>query len=320
MRIGVAGLGSSGSYLLHLLTKSGFDAVGFDPKRDGYYIPCGYAANRHRMSELLSPAGLNFSHYIESEAGSIIFSGSSMREIAFNSLGLVTFDKNRLERDLIENCTWKRESLNGTFDLLIDATGVSRSYLPGVKDYRMHTVEYLVSVEEKKEFQFRYFANGSGYFWIFPKGKRYHVGAGSDSIDKIRSSLSGYTPEKVVSRDIRLKPLFHSLSHGNVIGMGEAIGTVSPITGEGIVPSMTSARLLFDAIKRSDDIETVKENYAASIRKEFHRYYTLYELLRDFQAARVKKKSAISYLRAARKDLRGFGIDFRISHVIREFV
>lgn len=320
MRIGVAGLGSSGSYLLHLLTESGFDAFGFDPKREGYYIPCGYAANRHRMSDLLSTCGLNFSQYIESEADNIIFSGSSRKEIVFNSLGLVTFDKNRLESDLLEGCKWSRGTMKGSFDLLVDATGVSRRYLPKEKDYRMHAVEYLVSLEEKKEFQFRYFAKGSGYFWIFPKGNRYHVGAGSDSIESIQDSLSDYAHEKVVSRDIRLKPLFHAISHENIIGVGESIGTVSPITGEGIVPSMKSAMLLFKAIKKSDKIETIKEIYTASINKEYRRYYILYELLRNFQAGHVQKKKAISYITAARKDLRNFGIDFRISHVIREFI
>ena len=320
MRIGVAGLGSSGSYLLHLLTEAGFDAVGFDPKKDGYYIPCGYAANRRRMDHLLPLAGIDFSQYIESEAGDVIFSGSSLREITFNSRGLVTFDKNRLESDLLKNCKWSREQIKGDFDLLIDATGISRALLPRVEDYRMHTIEYLTTLKEKKEFQFRYFANGSGYFWIFPKGDKYHVGAGSDSIEKIRDSLVQYRPEKVVSRDIRLKPLFHSISKDNIIGVGEAIGTVSPVTGEGIGPSMTSALLLFLAIKKSNDIQTIKNLYAASIKKEFRRYFVLYDLLRSFQSGQVKKRRGISYLLAARTDLREFGIDFRISKILRDFV
>ena len=152
----------------------------------------------------------------------------------------------------------------------------------------MHTIEYLTTLKEKKEFQFRYFANGSGYFWIFPKGDKYHVGAGSDSIEKIRDSLVQYRPEKVVSRDIRLKPLFHSISKDNIIGVGEAIGTVSPVTGEGIGPSMTSALLLFLAIKRGGNIQTIKNLYAASIKKEFSRYFVLYDLLRSFQSGQVK--------------------------------
>ena len=320
MRIAVAGLGSSGSYLLHLLSRSGFDAFGFDPKKAGYYIPCGYAANRHSMTDLLSWTNLDFSTYIESKAEEIVFSGTSRRELRFRSRGIVTFDKNRLEADLLKECKWSRTTVNGSYDILVDATGVSRRYLPKVEDYRMHTIEYITSLEEKKEFQFRYFPQGSGYFWIFPKGNKYHVGAGSSSIANIKSSLAPYTPEKIVSRDIRLKPLLHSISDGNVIGIGEAIGTVSPITGEGIVPSMKSAFLLFTAITRSNDLNTIKENYFSLIKKEFNRYYTLYDLLRSFQDSTIQKRKAISYIRASRKDLREFGIDFKISHVLREFL
>ncbi|MCL4452465.1 MAG: NAD(P)/FAD-dependent oxidoreductase [Candidatus Thermoplasmatota archaeon] len=320
MRIAVAGLGSSGSYLLHLLTRSGFDAFGFDPKREGYYIPCGYAANRHSMTDLLSWTKLDFSSYIESKAEEVIFSGTSQREIRFRSRGMVTFDKNKLEADLLKECRWSRTAVKGQYDLLVDATGVSRRYLPKVEDYRMHTVEYVTGIEEKKEFQFRYFSHGSGYFWIFPRGDKYHVGAGSDSVTMIKDSLSPYTPEKVVSRDIRLKPLMHSISDGNVIGIGEAIGTVSPITGEGIVPSMKSAFLLFTAITRSNDLDTIKENYASLIKKEFSRYYTLYDLLRSIQNNTLQKRKAIAYIRASRKDLREFGIDFKISRVLREFL
>ena len=320
MRIAVAGLGSSGSYLLHLLTRSGFEAFGFDPKKAGYYIPCGYASNRHSMTDLLSWTNLDFSTYIESEAGEIIFSGASQREIRFRSRGMVTFDKNKLEADLLKDCKWSRETVKGSYDLLVDATGVSRRYLPKEEDYRMHTVEYLMDLEEKMEFQFRYFPRGSGYFWIFPKGNKYHVGAGSDSIAKIKDSLSPYTPEKIVSRDIRLKPIMHSISDGSVIGIGEAIGTVSPITGEGIVPSMKSAFLLFTAITRSNDLSAIKENYASLVKKEFSRYYILYDLLRSFQANTIQKRRAISYIMAARKDLREFGVDFKISRMLRGFL
>jgi phosphoglycerate dehydrogenase-like enzyme len=64
VKVGIAGLGSSGSFLLNLLSKDGFDVTGFDPKKDGYYIPCGYAANYSRMKELIALCGLNFDDYV----------------------------------------------------------------------------------------------------------------------------------------------------------------------------------------------------------------------------------------------------------------
>ncbi|EQD79615.1 dehydrogenase (flavoprotein)-like protein, partial [mine drainage metagenome] len=210
MQIAIAGLGSSGSYLLRLLTNAGFNVSGFDPKREGFYIPCGYAANSNTMKDLLSLVDIEFSRYIESEAGEITFSGSSQKKVRFKSLGLVTFDKNRLEADLLKGCKWERKKLSGSFDLIVDATGISRYFLPAEDDYRMHTTEYLTSLPEKKDFQFNYFPKGSGYFWIFPMGDKYHVGAGSSSMSGIKESLSSYSAEKVVSRDIRLKPLLRS--------------------------------------------------------------------------------------------------------------
>ena len=83
---------------------------------------------------------------------------------------------------------------------------------------------------------------------------------------------------------------------------------------------MTSALLLFLAIKKSGDIQTIKNLYAASIKKEFRRYIVLYDLLRSFQSGQVKKRRGISYVLAARTDLREFGIDFRISKILRDFV
>ncbi len=320
MQIAIAGLGSSGSYLLRLLTNAGFDVSGFDPKREGFYIPCGYAANRNMMKDLLSLVDIEFSRYIESEADEITFSGSSRRKLRFRSMGLVTFDKNRLETDLLNGCKWQRKKLSGSFDLIVDATGISRQYLPAGDDYTMHTTEYLATLTEKEDFQFRYFPNGSGYFWIFPIGNKYHVGAGSSSMSSIRESLSPYSAEKLVSRDIRLKPLLHSCYKDNIIGIGEAIGTVSPITGEGIVPSMKSALHLFTAISRHNDIASIRQEYFKSVMKEFKRYYTLYDLLRNFQSGNLRKSKAISYISAARKDMRSFGIDVRITKAIREFM
>lgn len=59
MKIGIASLGSSGSHFLHILHRKGFDVTGFDPKPDGFYIPCGYATNERMMKQLLLIAGLD---------------------------------------------------------------------------------------------------------------------------------------------------------------------------------------------------------------------------------------------------------------------
>ena len=321
MKVGIAGLGSSGSFLLNLLSKDGFDVTGFDPKKDGYYIPCGYAANYSRMKELIALCGLNFDDYVLSMAEKVTFRNSKNKSITFRSKGLCTFDKNSLERDLISQTNWERRKLTGKFDLIVDATGISRSYLPLTEDFTMKAIEYVSDLREKHDFEFNYFDHGSGYSWIFPIKGKYHVGAGSDSSEKISSALSGYSRERIVSRNIRLKPLFDHSAHQNTIGIGESIGTVSPITGEGIVPSMKSALLLFKAVKASEDLAEIKRLYQESLIKEFGYYNRLYDLLIKFRRGEIKISSnLIRYAIDARKDLRGFGIDFRVTRILRNFL
>ena len=321
MKIGIAGLGSSGSFLINLLTKEGFDVTGFDPKMDGYYIPCGYATNLSRMKELIAMCGLNFTDYILSKAEKVTFRNSKGKSFTFRSNGLCTFDKNRLERDLISQTNWERRKLSGNFDLVVDATGISRSYLPTTEDFTMKTIEYVSNTEESHDFEFNYFDHGTGYFWIFPIKGKYHVGAGSDSHERIRRALSGYSRERIVSRNIRLKPLFDHSSYLNVIGIGESIGTVSPITGEGIVPSMKSALLLLKALKATDNLEEIRRLYHESLIKEFGYYNRLYDLLMKFRGGEVRISSnMIRDAITARKDIRGFGIDFRLTKILRDLL
>lgn len=317
MKIGIAGLGSSGSFLLRLLSSRGYDVTGFDPKPEGFYIPCGYATNENAIRPLLSKVNLDFNEYVLSLAEKIVFSGEHTNEIEFNSAGLCTFDKNRLEADLIQGLNWNRSILKGEFDLIVDATGISRTFLPEMQDFKMHTLEYLSEGNLGNRFSFRYFSKGTGYFWVFPLGSKYHIGAGSDSRDQLRTSLAGYKHLKSVARDIRLKPLFSSAFTKNIIGIGESIGTVSPITGEGIVPSMKSALILFDTLTRYESVEEIGNHYVESIQKEFRRYERLFKLLSEVRDGRTLSfKNALS-ISAVKQDLLHFGIDFKLSNTIK---
>ncbi len=321
MRIGIAGLGSAGTYLARRLTDSGFDVTAFDPKRPGYYIPCGYAANENSMSEFMKKIGFDFSSYILSRAESITFTGTNMPDFSFNSLGLCTFDKNRLENDIIKTLSARNERLNGDFDIVIDATGVSRSLLgPAENDFLMYAREYVTENAEHEDFYFRYFQSGRGYFWEFPLGERNHVGAGSSELDLIDESLSGYTPLKVTARKIRLKPLFDQFARGKIIGVGESIGTVSPITGEGIVPSIECAEILYESLSRYTDLEDLKAAYIQSVMRRFRHYEKLFDLLVNFRSGRRMSYIGLTAVRSAVKTMKEFGIDFRISRVIRHLV
>lgn len=321
----IAGLGIAGSYLFRRLSEAGFEVSAYDPKVSGFYVPCGYATNGFRLGNLISRVGLDVGDYVERDARRIIISGPDGREFDLSPAGLCTIDKNRLEGDLIGELSFSRSrapGLVGENNILIDATGVSRYYLGKAKgDLLMHTKEYLSPSATHEDFYFRYFSSGSGYYWEFPLSSGYHVGAGGDSAEMVKSSTNWVKePVKTVSRKIRLSPLFDSMFRDNTIGVGEAIGTVSPITGEGILPSMESAEILFQQLKAHDSIEEVKANYRKEIMKTFSRFTRLFELLTDARNGDLKKLRNISALRSAREDFENFGIKLSISRILRQLV
>lgn len=321
--ISIAGLGVAGAYLMRRLGNEGMEVAGFDPKVDGFYVPCGYATNRNIMDGLLANVGLSVDSYIEKTADQVVFESEGGKVLRLRGKGLCTIDKNMMERDLLGEINFSRKKAEmppSREDILIDATGVSRYYLgPSPRDFLMFTKEYLASTSRHGEFYFRYFSSGRGYYWEFPMNNGYHVGAGGDSADLVRNSLNWVSnPLKVVSRKIRLSPLFDDMFKGNIIGVGEAIGTVSPITGEGILPSMESAEILFRQLAKHDDVETIKANYSAEIRKKFSRFTKLYGLLIDARNGELRKLSNLSAVRSAKEDFENFGIEMKIGKVLRQ--
>lgn len=319
--IQIYGLGVAGSYLFRRLKNEGIEVDAYDPKRSSYYLPCGYATNENLLTEYLSRVGLDASDYILSRARSVSFAGNNFSEIKFNSRGMCTIDKKRLEEDLTGGYPAGRPfNLENAF-IRVDATGISRALLgKHSNDYTMYAKEYLTPSATHDDFYFYFFKRGHGYFWEFPLGDKFHVGAGSDSIDMIDERLSSYEKEIQTGRRIRLTPLFDSVGNGNIIGIGEAVGTVSPISGEGIIPSIKSAEMLFQSIKNNSDVENIRDEYRSSLVKQFGYYRKLRSIVGKIQAGEKFGLSDMSAARAAKKDLEMFGVDFRLSKVIRHFL
>lgn len=320
--IHISGLGVAGSYLLNRLSQSGYDVTSYDPRRDGYYLPCGYATNENLLGVYLSNAGLKAEDYVLRRAHSVIFSGNNFGEISFDSRGMCTIDKKRLESDLVEGLVKKDPEGHRSADIVVDATGISRALLGRHEDdYTMYAREYLSPRAVHDDFYFYFFRQGHGYFWEFPMDNGYHVGAGSDDLEMIDERLGQYEKFVVTGRKIRLAPLFDRVSRGNVTGIGEAVGTVSPISGEGIIPSLKSAEFFFEALKRyENDRVKMDEHYRSRLEKEFGYYRKLRALVHRIQIGGKAGLSDISAARAAKKDLENFGIDFRISRVIGHFL
>ena len=127
----------------------------------------------------------------------------------------------------------------------------------------------------------------SGYFWYFPLGdKLAHIGAGDYNkqhiveTDKFFKKYGGKIT-KTVGRPIRLatpaycKPFYS----GKVVGVGESIGTVFSLLGEGIIPSMICADIF---VKNINDWKQYE--------KEVDEYYAIYNKVYSFVTKKIHHK------------------------------
>jgi flavin-dependent dehydrogenase len=111
---------------------------------------------------------------------------------------------------------------------------------------------------------------GLGYLWVFPLGDTlYHIGiggiglAGLDSLlDRFYHDLSGnfsFTTLCSCRGTVRVASPYYSMpfsvtgtgrdgSPRAIVGVGEAIGTVTPFTGEGIIHSLECAKMFVDSL------------------------------------------------------------------------
>ncbi len=276
MKIAIAGAGTTGTYCYSLLKKEGFHVDLFDrPCKTACGInPCAWGISRGFL-ELVHAAGLDPEKYILRRFDSVL-----MNEIRIPG-ELMTIDKPSLIQDLTKGGTAKSASLSiGDYDRVIDATGLARTYLPSIQgDILLPCIQHRI--QTKMPIDNRIKLGGIGYAWCFPLGQYgYHVGCGSLAGDpkKLLRQLgwlgdgSSSPATKTLcscSGKVRLTgphdalPFVTDGPRDGIWGIGEAIGCVAPLAGDGIVPGMKSVRLL---LENWDD----PQGYTHAILKEFH--------------------------------------------------
>ena len=170
------------------------------------------------------------------------------------------------------------------FDTIVDATGFHRSLLPKLKgDLVVPSLEYQVKSKELPydDFVIRPYPGLMGYWWFFPLGDGMaHVGAG-DLLHRYRGELDGFVKKykceviRRIGRPVRVTPpkLCEPFFDGKVVGVGESIGTVYPMLGEGIVPSMQCADLFVDHLGD-------KEGYRRAVLDHFEIYAEVYKFIK----------------------------------------
>lgn len=296
MKIAVAGIGVAGAYLMNRLSdERDVQVVGFERMPENQHdAVCAWATCENVMSGLAKNCGLNFDDYVLHDGKHMqVELGQRGDGIDIGLRGMVSYDKLRLIQDMIKGTEIKfgraprKEELEPDFDVIVDSTGFHRNYLPRLKDEMwipcvQYKVKYAPGREPFDDFYLKAFPTMSGYFWYFPLGNGYaHVGAGDFNKTHNRfvdEFLRRHECEviKKVGRPVRLSPpsSCEPFTDGRKsVGVGESIGTVFALLGEGIIPSTWCAELF---VQNMHDLEA----YRKAVLKKFQIYSLVFKFIR----------------------------------------
>jgi flavin-dependent dehydrogenase len=260
MKLAIAGAGMTGAYLFRLLKNAGVDAHLYDQLRRGAcgLTPCAWGTSPDFFG-LVEAAGFTGEKYILRRLDYLNIDDVRVKA------NIMTFDKPKLIADLVGEAQIRFGPVPlEEYDRVVDATGVCRALLPAIEDdIVMGCRQYLVETADPIENRIR--LGGIGYAWCFPLSENlYHTGCGSlledpqRILDKLGwlEGTSAQHENKILcqcSGNIRLTGPHHSLPFvadgckDGIWGVGESIGCVAPLAGDGIVPGMRSVQLLLDS-------------------------------------------------------------------------
>ena len=299
MKIAIAGAGVAGSYLGYMLQKQGHDVTIYESsKQENHWAVCAWGASRNILEKFSQNVGLNFNDYIFHEGKKLRMELPNNKEEFLELIGLVTYDKQKWEHDLLKNLTVKYEfkcSKNSfpftDYDYVLDCTGLHRSLLPKAKsDFIIPAYEYLIDNLEGTNIDHEFYVIGykgaRGYFWYFPLDKgRAFVGAGD--IDRryygVEEFFDNHPSAKIIKkigRPIRLAPpkRMEPFFNNNIIGVGESIGCVFPMLGEGIIPSLLCCEIFLNVLSKSKKFDFKK--YRTLVLRKFDYYEDVYKIVR----------------------------------------
>lgn len=298
MRFAVVGAGVSGSYLGHMIHKRGHNVEVFEASsKENHWPVCAWGASRNMLDIFSKRAGLNFDNYIVHTGRTLKMDLPKHIREYLNLRGLVTYNKQKWEDDLLKNlkvtygfrCT-KESFPFDEYDYVIDCTGMHRTLLPrSSEDFLIPAYEYLIeNVQGINEFYVIGYEGAKGYFWYFPlDNNRGYVGAGD--IDKKYAGIEEFLrkhPEaqivKKIGRPIRLAPprRMEPFYMENIIGVGESIGCVFPMLGEGIIPSLICCDIFLEVLDVAKHNRFDFEQYRKKVLKKFGYYDDVYRIVR----------------------------------------
>ena len=269
MKIAIAGAGLTGAYLYRLLRDQGheIDVFDRDPGTRCGISPCAWGTSKG-FAELVKAAGLDPGKYLLRHSHYVV-----MDELKIGA-DLSTFNKPELIKDLLQGADVQYSPFDVTqYERVIDATGISRAFLPAIPDDIISPCwQWRIRADGRLENRIK--LGKIGYAWCFPLEKdEFHIGCGSLISDprKIMQELGWLGKEErrnivcACTGKIRLTGPQYSLPYviaEGVWGVGEAVGCVAPLAGDGVIPGMRSAQIL---LQRWDD----PLGYTEAIQREF---------------------------------------------------
>lgn len=330
MKIAIVGAGVAGSYLLNRLDGHEVECFEMRPQ-DKWYTVCAWGTSEPYITEMVKKAGFNFQDYVLHK-GSKMTVETEHGTFDIKLSGLVSYDKHRLCEDMLKGkkVHWgsqvkQLDARFADFDLVVDATGMQRALLPKIKDdIIVPCVEYQVKSDKFPwdDFYIKPYHGLTGYLWYFPLGPGMaHIGAGElhgGYKGELEAMLKKYDCEVIrkIGRPVRIVPPAYCqpFSEGKVVGVGESIGTVFPMLGEGIIPSMQCAELFIENI---DDMEA----YAEEVLKRTDIYAKVFRFVKskmdgDFSIMR-NFPDLLSVYMYMHKNERRFGLQTRLSDLMK---
>lgn len=328
-RLAIVGGGIAGSYLAYLLSDEPLKINIFEKKKKkSLGKNCAWGLSLSHLRDFDFP--LKIDDYILSDPNKdkieieIPLNGENFKtEVKLNNL--VTIDKNNFLIDMheylnnkssididYETSISKRSLESYDYEMIVDASGFRRDLLPDIIEDKLMPC-YQVRCKTKEDLGWKAKFTGNGYLWRFPlNDNEVYIGCG-DTIKNPRTCVE----KEIKSMDIdileksgsliRLYPpqelsKVSTLGSSVVFGVGESIGTVSPITGEGIISSLKSARIFYNffdwlnfskssAYIISKDFKIKRNKYEDLVNRKFKKYKYEYKA---FDA--MKKNNLISTL------------------------
>ncbi len=270
------GCGSGGSYLYRLLRqrKPNLAIILFDqPVTNACGIKgCAWGVSLPLFSQLCAELDFNPETYILKRYDKVIINGQNLKA------DLAIINKPAFVKDLLgetEIGEPQTAELDG-FDRIIDATGSERAFLPKTDAGPVVSAVQIRLKTKAPKAPTAVFNPSGGYGWMFPIGENeVHLGSlspeGFEAAKRELNNMVANSKSEAICScrgKIRCHGPVTPFVRGKVWGIGESIGLVDPVTGAGIIPAMSSAKLLVDHWDSPDDYQaSVLQRYSYMVKE-----------------------------------------------------